>query len=206
MTHATLRGLKLSAVLSAGTLLAGCTGLRVDVHGPGNAQRPAISRAAGTLHVKDNTPRPGWFTASTMGSVAIELSEGFPKELERCGIAGAVVATPPETTQPAELALSTHFSLTADTHIGQQWLYATLMTLSVFLLEPALWYRTDFVFYGRIDVHRDGAKIGVVKANTRVTVHHKYVSAQRRMLKGEDLEPVKRALYNEMLVGLKDLL
>ncbi len=174
---------------------AGCTGTDLAVH-PDPAYLPTIvTKSCGAVAVKE-TP------ADHLYPPAGNLVPGFAIALEKSGLAEKVFY-PARPDDQVDLTLDAKFDVLFDAKAGANLTKSFFVGLTLFLLEPVLWYDFDYNLTGKVDVRRGNAQPQILQAASDAEISMKFLSlGDTQKLEGEMLPKAKESLYKQLLIKL----
>lgn len=185
--------IRILLLLLASAALTGCTGTQVTVKP--DPKTLSLSNLARYENV-------GLSQASTGGgnyAAAGNLAEGLSTAMKSAGFAQQVYY-PLRPDDKTDIALNTEFSVKTDAHMGANLAKSIFTGLTLFLLEPALWYDYDYILEGKAIISKRGQRIGEATAHTDATISMKWLSlSELPNLEAEALTKAKQSLYSQLM-------
>ncbi len=187
----------LYVIATACLICAGCTGTNLSVH-PDPAYLPMnVTKRCGAVAVKE-TP------ADHVYPPAGNLVPGFAIALKKSGLAEKVFY-PARPDDQVDLTLDAKFDVLFDANAGANLTKSFFVGLTLFLLEPALWYDFDYNLTGKVEVLRGNAQPQTLQAASDAEISMKLLSlGETQKLEGEALPKTKESLYRQLLLKLND--
>ena len=173
--------------------MVGCTGTQVTV----KPDPMTVSTANLPRHDKVGLRAEG--SQSSSYGPSGNMTEGFSQAIRETGFAKEV-AYPLRSDENVNLAIDTQFTIKPDLHSGANFAKGFFVGLTLFLIEPIVWFDQDYVLEGSAFVTKNGQRSPAVTARTDATISSKWLSlGQLPTLEVEAITKAKKSLYLQLM-------
>jgi hypothetical protein len=177
--------------------LVGCTGTQIKV----KPEPMAVSTTnmpkydiVGLQALSSETPSYG---------PSGNLTEGFASAMKEHGFAKQV-AYPMRPDEKVDIAVDTQFNIKPDLHSGANAAKGFFTGLTLFLIEPVVWFDQDYVLEGKAVVTKNGQRLKDVTARTDANISTKWLSlGDIPSLEAEALSKAKKSLYLQLMKDIR---
>jgi hypothetical protein len=185
-----MRFLLLTVVIAALPLSA-CTGTRMLVTPDSTAVQTPVARSGEKVGLRAAS---GGKTYPPAGN----LTEGFSSYLAH-DIYPDGVFYPARPDDKVDYTLDSKFSVEMDPHTGSLIAKSFFTGLTLFLLEPLLWYDFDYTVTAEVTVLKDGKPVSTLNKETTARMGAKWLSlSEIPRLEGEVLDQAKASIYKQL--------
>jgi hypothetical protein len=187
MTH------KFLALVFISLSLVGCTGTQVTV------KPDPMTLSVANLPKHDKVGLHAEGSQSSSYGPSGNMTEGFAQAIKENGFAKDV-AYPLRSDENVNLAIDTQFTIKPDMHSGANFAKGFFVGLTLFLIEPIVWFDQDYVLEGSAVVTKNGQRSPAVNARTDATISSKWLSlGQLPTLEVEAITKAKKSLYLQLM-------
>ena len=186
--------MKIKLLLSAITILmlTGCTGTKVKITPEPMAFDQGVNRSYDSVGIRDI---PSDKTYPATGN----LTEAFSNEMRTSGFSEEVYY-PFRPDDKTDITLDSHFTSEVDMHSGSMFAKSFFTGLTLFLIEPFIWYDFDYTLTGNLVVLKDGKESKRVSGQTEATISAKWLSlSELQSLEGKALSKAKKSLFQQLM-------
>ena len=184
---------KFLALIFISLSMVGCTGTQVTV----KPDPMTISTANLPRHDKVGLRSEGSMSSSYGPSG--NLTEGFSNSMRETGFAREV-AYPMRPDENVNLALDTQFTIKPNLHSGANFAKGFFVGLTLFLIEPIVWFDQDYELEGSAVVTKNGQRSPAVTARADANISSKWLSlGDLPSLEVEALTKAKKSLYLQLM-------
>lgn len=183
---------KLLIVAIATLAITGCTGTQIKISPEISALEQSVNPSYAAVGVRD-------VPAEKNLPVTGNLTEAFSNELRTSGFAKDVYY-PFKPNDKTDITLDSQFNAALDAHSDSLFAKSFFIGLTLFLVEPFIWYDFDYTLAGKVDVIKDGKVVKQVNAKTDAKVSLKWLSlSEAANLEGEALAKAKKVLFQQLM-------
>ena len=163
---------------------------KVEISPPHSGDSLTFTKKVNTVAVQE--------VDSGATSVA-NYSPVFVEKLQKSGISGKVLY-PARANENADAILQLQTAVAADGHKGSAFFKSFLTGLTLFIIEPFVWYHADYDVNGSVEVVRQGKPNVTVQSHARGRASVKWLSQGKLQgLEGQALEGAAAAMIADLL-------